>query len=257
MLSSEVVTTVTHNEEVTTVTHDEEVTTVTHDEEDNTNTFNQETPTVVTTVGSPEVVTTVTPEEEDNTNTSNQETSALVTTVGSPEVVTTVGSSKVVTTVGSSELVTTVTTCVKDNIIAPSQDSVNTIGSVQTPRMSAVFLGTHSNHELLNQTPRARSQSVKRSLTVSPENEIDRPRKISVEERMMSPRPRSPSLSKPRRNTWCPNSKKTSRKHKQALRVMTDQKLITQLFKPSGNGGQVDRENDEIIMQGSPESQHE
>ena len=269
-------TTVLSSEVVTTVTHNEEVTTVTHDEEDNTNTFNQETPTVVTTVGSPEVVTTVTPEEEDNTNTSNQETSALVTTVGSSEVVTTVrspnvvttvtlcgedntyvGSSKVITTVGSSKVVTTVTPCVKDNKNAPNQDSVNTIGSVQTPRMSAVFLGTHSNHELLNQTPRGRSQSVKRSLTVSPENEIDRPRKISVEERMMSPRPRSPSLSKPRRNTWCPNSKKTSRKHKQALRVMTDQKLITQLFKPCGNGGQVDRENDEIIMQGSPESQHE
>ena len=106
----------------------------------------------------------------------------------------------------------------------------------QTSIESAVFLGMQGDLQILNQTPRGRNRSANRSLVVSPDNETNRPRKISVDEKMRSPRLLSQTvvLMTPRRNSWCPSSKKTSRKTKTANRRMTDQTLITQLFKPSG-----------------------
>ena len=269
--SSEVVTTVSLGEEdniktlnqdkvnttgtlpwVTTVDSSEVVTTVALGEEDNTNALNHDAVTTTetflraTTVSPFESVTTVTICEEDNTNTSDKDQ------------VKTTGTVSKVTTVGTPEMVTTVTICEEDNTIAYNLDQGSSTGTVQTPRMSAVFLGTYSTDEVLNQTPRGRSHSIKRSLNVSPENEIHRPRKISVEERMISPRLRSPSVAKSssRRNTWGSNSKRAPRKRGQALAVAADQKLITQLFKPCGNDGRVDVENDEGKTQGSSDSYH-
>ena len=110
-------------------------------------------------------------------------------------------------------------------------DSPNTGGEGKPLSNSAILLGKNAPEDILTQRACLYSMNTKRPRPGSPGDEDHRPRKLSVNEAMMSP---EWTQSAARRNSWSYSTKRstTGRKKVRALRRdLTNQKLITQLFK--------------------------